>query len=227
MTEAGFDTVFVGIETPNDESLAECSKFQNRGRDLAQSISLLQQTGLQVQGGFIVGFDNDTTDIFQQQVDFIQRSGIVTAMVGLLQAPPGTKLYERMKKENRLTKDFSGDNVDGSTNIIPKLGYEQLRQGYQNILAQIYAPKQYYERVRTFLKQYKLPKIKYHIEIQSVLALFRSVFRLGVIGRERLHYWKLFFWSLFKRPRLFPLAITLSIYGYHFRHVIDLHVKTA
>jgi radical SAM superfamily enzyme YgiQ (UPF0313 family) len=227
MTEAGFDTVFVGIETPNDESLAECSKFQNRGRDLAQSISLLQQTGLQVQGGFIVGFDNDTTDIFQQQVDFIQRSGIVTAMVGLLQAPPGTKLYERMKKENRLTKEFSGDNVDGSTNIVPKLGYEQLRQGYQNILAQIYAPKQYYERVRTFLKQYKLPKIKYHIEIQSVLALFRSVFRLGVIGRERLHYWKLFFWSLFKRPRLFPLAITLSIYGYHFRCVMDLHVKTA
>ena len=227
MTEAGFDTIFVGIETPNDESLAECSKFQNRGRDLVQSIGLLQTSGLQVQGGFIVGFDNDTTDIFQQQVDFIQRSGIVTAMVGLLQAPPGTKLYDRMKKENRLTKEFSGDNVDGSTNIVPKLGYDQLRHGYQNILSQIYAPKQYYERVRTFLKQYKMPKIKYNIEIQSVLALFRSIFKLGVIGKERVHFWKLFSWSLFRRPRLFPLAITLSIYGYHFRHVIDLHVKTA
>ena len=95
MAEAGFDTVFIGIETPNEESLAECSKFQNKNRDLVESVKRIQRAGLQVQGGFIVGFDSDTPSIFQQQIDFIQKSGIVTAMVGLLQAPYGTRLYER------------------------------------------------------------------------------------------------------------------------------------
>src|SRR5574341_118165 len=130
MVQAGFDTVFVGIETPNEASLTECSKNQNKGRDLVESVKQLQRAGLQVQGGFIVGFDNDSPSIFQQQIDFIQKSGIVTAMVGLLQAPLGTRLYERMQKENRLVHDFSGDNVDGSTNIIPRMGLEPLREGY-------------------------------------------------------------------------------------------------
>jgi len=126
MTQAGFDTVFVGIETPNEDSLTECSKNQNKGRNLVESVKKLQRAGLQVQGGFIVGFDNDTPSIFQQQIDFIQKSGIVTAMVGLLQAPLGTRLYERMQQEGRLVKEFSGDNADGSTNIIPKMGLESL-----------------------------------------------------------------------------------------------------
>lgn len=224
MSKAGFVTIFVGIETPDEDSLAECKKFQNRGRDLVESVKLLQSAGLQVQGGFIVGFDSDKPSIFQQQIDFIQRSGIVTAMVGLLQAPSGTSLYERMEKEGRLVKQFSGDNVDGSTNIVPKMGHELLRKGYRIILDQIYAPKLYYERVRTFLKQYKPPRIKSRLEFQYILALWRSIYQLGIRGIERTHYWKLFFWSLFRRPRLFPLAITLSIYGYHFRQVASLHV---
>jgi radical SAM superfamily enzyme YgiQ (UPF0313 family) len=224
MTAAGFVTIFVGIETTSEEGLAECNKIQNRGRDMVESVKVLQTAGLQVQGGFIVGFDSDKPSIFQQQVDFIQRSGIVTAMVGLLQAPPGTSLYRRMEQEGRLVKQFSGDNVDGSTNIVPKMGQELLRQGYRVILEQIYAPRLYYERVRTFLRQYKPPKIRYRMELQSILALGRSIYRLGIRGVERLHYWKLFFWSLFHRPHLFPLAITLSIYGYHFRQVVALHV---
>ncbi|MDO9347746.1 MAG: B12-binding domain-containing radical SAM protein, partial [Anaerolineales bacterium] len=141
MVQAGFDTVFVGIETPNEDSLAECSKNQNKGRDLVESVKQLHRAGLQVQGGFIVGFDNDSPSIFQQQIDFIQKSGIVTAMVGLLLAPPSTRLYERLRKEGRLANEMSGDNVDGSTNIIPKMGMEPLREGYRKILNQIYAPK--------------------------------------------------------------------------------------
>jgi len=129
MVEAGFDTVFVGIETPNEDSLTECSKSQNKGRDLVESVKQLQRAGLQVQGGFIVGFDHDSPSIFQQQIDFIQKSGIVTAMVGLLQAPLGTRLYERLQKEGRLLNEFSGDNVDGSTNIIPRMCLEPLREG--------------------------------------------------------------------------------------------------
>ena len=224
MVEAGFDTVFVGIETPNEDSLTECSKNQNKGRDLVESVKQLQRAGLQVQGGFIVGFDNDPLSIFQQQIDFIQKSGIVTAMVGLLQAPLGTRLYERMQKEGRLVSEFSGDNVDGSTNIIPRMGLESLREGYREILSHIYAPKFYYERVLTFLRECPSPKIKFQFEPQYVLALWRSIYQLGIRGVERVHYWRLFFWTLFRRPRLFPLAITLSIMGFHFRQVIELHV---
>ena len=227
MTQAGFDTVFVGIETPNEGSLVECSKSQNKNRDLVESVKQLQRAGLQVQGGFIVGFDNDSLSIFQQQIDFIQKSGIVTAMVGLLQAPLGTRLYERMQKEGRLVKDkeFSGDNVDGSTNIIPKMGLEPLREGYRELISQIYAPKFYYERVLTFLREYKPPKIQAPLDWQYILALWRSMYQLGIRGVERLHYWRLFFWTLFRRPRLFPLAITFAIYGFHFRQVIELHVS--
>ncbi len=225
MVEAGFDAVFVGIETPNEDSLTECSKNQNKGRDLVASVKQLQRAGLQVQGGFIVGFDNDSPSIFQQQIDFIQKSGIVTAMVGLLQAPLGTRLYERMQKEGRLVKEFSGDNVDGSTNIIPKMGLEPLREGYRMILSQIYAPQFYYERVQTFLREYQPPKIRIQLEPQYILALWRSIYQLGIRGAERIQYWRLFFWTLFRRPRLFPLAITLAIYGFHFRQVAALHVS--
>jgi len=217
--------VFVGIETPNEDSLAECNKNQNKGRVLVESVKLLQRAGLQVQGGFIVGFDNDTPSIFQQQIDFIQKSGIVTAMVGLLQAPPGTHLYERLKQEGRLLNEVSGDNMDGSTNIIPKMGLESLRVGYRKILEQIYAPKSYYDRVMTFLREYQPPKIRIHLELQYVLALGRSIYQLGICSVERVHYWRLFFWTLFRRPRLFPLAITLAIMGFHFRQVVELHVS--
>lgn len=225
MVQAGFDTVFVGIETPNKDSLVECNKSQNEGRDLVESVKRLQRAGLQVQGGFIVGFDSDPASIFQQQIDFIQKSGIVTAMVGLLQAPLGTRLHERMRREGRLLNEFSGDNVDGSTNIVPKMGLDSLREGYGRILSHIYAPKFYYERVVTFLREYRPPKIRVQLEPQYILALWRSIYQLGIRGPERVQYWRLFFWTLVRRPRLFPVAITLAIYGHHFRQVADLHVN--
>jgi hypothetical protein len=156
-------------------------------------------------------------------IDFIQKSGIVTAMVGLLQAPLGTRLYERMQKEERLVHEFSGDNVDGSTNIIPRM--EPLQEGYRKILSQIYAPELYYERVRTFLREYQPSRIRVQWEPQYIMALWRSIYQLGIRGVERIQYWQLFFWTLFRRPRLFPLAITFSIYGFHFRQVIALHVN--
>jgi radical SAM superfamily enzyme YgiQ (UPF0313 family) len=224
MIEAGFDMVFVGIETPDESSLAECNKMQNKGRDLIKSVRAIQKAGLQVQGGFIVGFDNDGPSIFKRQIDFIQNSGIVTAMVGLLQAPVGTKLYERLKNEGRLRGILSGDNVDGTTNIIPKMGLNELCEGYKKIISHIYAPKPYYERVKLFLKEYEPPKFKFNFSFRYVMAFFRSCIRLGIFGKERFQFWKLFFWALFRRPALFPMAITFAIYGYHFRKVCELHI---
>jgi hypothetical protein len=185
-------------------------------------VKRIQRAGLQVQGGFIVGFDTDTPSIFQRQIDFIQNSGIVTAMVGLLQAPPGTALYERMKREGRLLEFASGDNVDGTTNIIPKMKLDTLQAGYRKILDQIYSPEPYYQRVKTFLREYQPPKIRSRFEFEYVWAFFRSVVRLGIMGRERLYYWQLLWWALLRRPRLFYLAVTFAIYGYHFRKVCEL-----
>jgi radical SAM superfamily enzyme YgiQ (UPF0313 family) len=224
MAEAGFDAVFIGIETPDEESLAECNKKQNKNRDLVKSVKQIQRAGLQVQGGFIVGFDSDTRSIFQRQIDFIQNSGIVTAMVGILQAPAGTRLYKRMKQEGRLVGPFSGDNVDGTTNIIPKMDLSALREGYKNIMGQIYSPKLYYQRVKTFLREYKAPKFEVPMDFQRALAFLRSSIRLGILGEERFHYWKLLSWTLFRRPDLFTLTITFSIYGHHFRKICNLYL---
>lgn len=224
MAEAGFDMVFIGIETPSEESLAECGKKHNKNRNLIADIKRIQQHGMQVQGGFIIGFDSDTPSIFRRQIEFIQKSGIVTAMVGLLQAPLGTRLYQRLAREGRLVSAFSGDNVDGMTNIIPRMNLQVLQKGYQSVLSSLYAPANYYARVKTFLREFKPPKFGVPLDFQHVLALFRSIVRLGILGKARFEYWRFFFWALLRKPRLFPLAITFTIYGYHFRQVMDLHV---
>jgi radical SAM superfamily enzyme YgiQ (UPF0313 family) len=219
MFDAGFDTVFIGIETPDTDSLIECSKSQNKNRDLVADVKRIQRAGMQVQGGFIVGFDSDLPSIFQRQIDFIQSSGIVTAMVGLLQAPPGTRLLERMRKEGRLVGAGTGDNVDGTTNIVPLMGLPALREGYDRILRYIYSPRRYYERVRTFLREYRVPSVRAPLSWQQFLAVGRSAIKLGVVGRERFQFWNLMGWTLLHRPRLFGHAVTLAISGYHFRRV--------
>jgi radical SAM superfamily enzyme YgiQ (UPF0313 family) len=224
MVEAGFNKVFIGIETPDEDCLAECSKVQNRNRNLVEDVKRIQRSGLQVLGGFIVGFDHDRPSIFQRQIEFIQNSGIATAMVGLLQAPPGTRLYERMKREGRLRGDSSGDNVDGTTNIIPAMNLDALREGYKGILQHIYSPEHYYRRVRTFLHEYKPPRIRGRIRLSYILTLVRSFYRLGLVDPGRLHYWQLLLWTQFRRPRLVAEAITLAIYGYHFRKVCKRRV---
>jgi len=229
MVEAGFSTVFIGIETPDEDSLAECNKKLNRNRDLVEDVKRIQRAGLEVQGGFIVGFDNDTPSIFQRQIDFIQKSGIVTAMVGLLQAPPGTRLYERLKQEGRLLDRMSGDNVDGTTNFVPKMNLDTLHEGYKSIMRHIYSAEPYYQRVKTFLREYPPPRIKAPLDFEhiceDILAFIRSVYHLGIIGKERVQYWKLLLWTTFRRPKLFPLAVTFAIYGYHFRKVCELHIS--
>ena len=224
MRKAGFDTVFIGIESPDETSLTECGKNQNKNRDLLESIKIIHRSGMQVMGGFIVGFDSDSPSIFQRQIDFIQSSGIVTAMVGILQAPPGTRLFDRLSRESRVVNTFSGDNVDGTTNIIPKMGIEKLLDGYQVIMKQVYSPGNYYRRVRVLLKELKAPEIRQPVSLGRLLSFFRSAFRLGILGNERFHYWQLMLWTLIRKPRLMSVAITLSIYGHHYRKICERYI---
>ena len=222
MLRAGFDAVFIGIESTEEASLTECNKNTNKRRDLLHSVQKLHGRGLRVNGGFILGFDSDPERIFQRMAEFIQESGIVTAMVGLLNAPNGTRLYQRMFREGRLLHAMSGDNTDYSLNFIPKMDLGRLKEGYERVIRSIYSPKEYYRRVKTFLQSYQpsfyVPR---RLRYNDIAALFKSIVLLGIVGRERVHYWNLFFWSIVKQPRLFPLAITFTIYGFHFRKVFS------
>ncbi|MGP8201528.1 MAG: B12-binding domain-containing radical SAM protein [Limisphaerales bacterium] len=220
MVEAGFTKVFVGIETPSAESLEECRKLQNRGRDLVAAVLLLQERGLEVMGGFIVGFDSDKSDIFKRQFEFIQRSGVVTAMVGLLTALPQTRLYNRLKIEGRLEAETSGNNVDSALNFKPKLNREFLQSGYRDLMKKLYEPKAYYQRVRTFLQHHRntAPGPR-RLSRADFMAFVKSFWLLGVWYRGRVAYWRFFWSTLLRRPRQFRLAIEFAILGYHFRRV--------
>lgn len=218
MVRAGFAKVFVGIETPEESCLMECNKKQNNNRDLLDCVKTIQNYGIEVFAGFIVGFDNDPPNIFQRQIDFIQKSGIITAMVGLLNAPRLSKLYRRLETEGRIIKEFTGDNTDFSINFIPVMKKEELLQGYRKILKNIYSCKAYYDRVLSFLKQYDPPSIQ-PLSIDRFMALIKSIIYLGILTKDRFYFWRLLIWSIFNKPKSFPLAVTYSIYGYHFRKV--------
>jgi radical SAM superfamily enzyme YgiQ (UPF0313 family) len=220
MVAAGFTKVFVGIETPVAESLEECRKLQNRGRDLVETIHTLQQRGLEVMGGFIVGFDNDSADIFRRQFDFIQRSGVVTAMVGLLTALPQTRLYKRLAAEGRLETESTGNNTDSALNFKPKLNREFLQSGYRALMKKLYEPNVYYQRVRTFLENHKKtagPRLR--LSRADFMAFVKSFWLLGIWYRGRIAYWRFFWGTLLRRPHQFRRAIEFAILGYHFRRV--------
>jgi len=219
MVEAGFRKVFVGIETPSAAGLDECRKLQNTGRDLVAAVKTLQQSGLEVMGGFIVGFDSDTGDIFKQQFDFIQRSGVVTAMVGLLTALPQTRLYQRLKREGRLLTESAGNNTAADLNFRPKLNREYLEAGYRDLMRRLYEPRNYYRRIRVFLKNHQPGAERLRISWSDFEAFVKSFWLLGVWHRGRWAYWRFFASTLVRRPRQFPMAIELAIVGYHFRRV--------
>jgi radical SAM superfamily enzyme YgiQ (UPF0313 family) len=222
MVQAGFKKVFVGVETPSTESLEECRKVQNQRRDLVGTVHTLQRAGLEVMGGFIVGFDSDKQDIFKRQFEFIQRSGVVTAMVGLLMALPQTRLYERLRQEGRLETESDGNNTQAVLNFRPKLNREFLQAGYRELMTKLYEPKAYYQRIRTFLKNYCPGGPAPRLSRADIGALVKSFWLLGIWHHGRIGYWRLFWTTLLRRPLQFPHAIELAIMGYHFRRVASL-----
>ncbi len=226
MTDAGFTSVFIGIETPSEEGLAECHKSQNSRRNLLDNVHKLEQSGLQVMAGFIVGFDSDTTSIFQRQFDFIQESGIVTAMVGLLQAPAGTELYRRLKSEGRIAEGFSGDNGDGGTNVITRMDIQTLKSGYQALVRKLFQPDEVYKRIQVLLDHFKPKTAPIAFTWTEIKALFRTIAWIGLARETAAHYWRLIFTTLRRYPSKLPLAITMTVYAYHFRKMSLEHIKT-
>lgn len=223
MQDAGFRRVFLGIETPSPEGLAEAQKGQNTKRDLLESVHKIQSYGLEVMAGFIVGFDSDPEDIFERKVAFIRESAIPLAMVGLLSALPDTKLWRRLEREGRLTALSTGNNTDATINFIPKMNPDVLIKGFKSILKNIYSPKEYYRRSLDCLSLFHND----HIEprkrslIHDIKSLAKILAKLGILDRSRFEFWDYLFKVIRYYPRHISHGLTLAAMGYHFRLVTE------
>lgn len=223
MEDAGFRRVFLGIETPVEESLKEAQKGQNTRRDLLESIHKIQSYGMEVMAGFIVGFDNDPDDIFERQTDFIRESGIPLAMVGLLTALPDTQLWRRLEKEGRLLDVSTGNNTDCTLNFVPKMDTARLIEGYKQVLRNIYSPREYYNRALDCLSRFHADRIEPRKTtiVEDLRSFFRIVLTLGIRDRSRLDFWTYFYRLLRHHTRNIAHGLTLAAMGYHFRQVTD------
>jgi radical SAM superfamily enzyme YgiQ (UPF0313 family) len=218
MKDAGFSSVFLGIETPDEISLIANHKMQNTKRDLLDSIETIQQYGIEVMGGFILGFDTDREDVFDRMVEFIQKSAIPVAMVGLLQAMPGTQLFRRLRSEGRILNGGDGDNTDCKLNFIPRMDSARLVEGYRSVMQRIYSHEAYYARVKLLLSRSR-PTSTGRFTFANLRAFFSSIVRQGMIGRGRLSYWRFVLTTALRDPRSLGKAMTLAVMGYHF-HVM-------
>ncbi|GAB5409992.1 MAG: B12-binding domain-containing radical SAM protein [Balneolaceae bacterium] len=221
MLEAGFGTVFIGLETPDEDTLAQCRKKQNTKRNLVDNIHYLQKKGFEVMAGFILGFDNDDEGVFDRQIEFIQESGITMCIIGLLNAPPGTELHERMKKENRLLDQ--NWFFEGATNIVPIMDTKVLMDGFKRTVEYLYSGKGFYERTVKFLSMYEKPEIhrnsKLVIRPYMIRGLFAALIKLGITNPDRKYFWKLLFWGIKNKPSMWTYSFQAFARATHFRDV--------
>jgi radical SAM superfamily enzyme YgiQ (UPF0313 family) len=226
MREAGFSRVFIGIETPVEESLKLSQKGQNTRRDLLDSIRKIQSYGLEVMAGFIVGFDNDPEDIFERQISFIRESAIPCSIVSLLSAIPETQLWRRLEGEGRLLGfDHTGNNTDGVLNFIPKMDRERLIEGYKLVLQTIYSPREYYQRSLDCLAKVSrtgAPEAgRTQLNFNDLLSLCRVALALGVFDRSRSEFWRYMRRVFLEQRDKLEQGIVLAAMGFHFRRLTE------
>jgi radical SAM superfamily enzyme YgiQ (UPF0313 family) len=229
MEEAGFRRIFLGIETPVEESLKEAQKSQNTRRDLLDSVHKIQSYGMEVMAGFIVGFDNDPDDIFELQGRFIRESAIPLAMVGLLTALPDTQLWRRLETEGRLIDVSTGNNTDCTINFVPRMDANRLLEGYKELVRNIYSPSEYYQRALDCLSRFHQNRIEprkgnFRGDLR---AFFNIILTLGIRDRARLQFWKYFYELIRHHSGNFAHGLTLAAMGYHFRQVTDNYCNVA
>jgi radical SAM superfamily enzyme YgiQ (UPF0313 family) len=217
MRRAGFNMVFLGIETPVEETLAEVGKHQNLRLDMVSAVRRIQRAGMEVSGGFVLGFDNDPPDIFERQVAFIQEAAIPTAMVGLLTAVPGTRLHRRLEAEGRLTAESSGNNThDFSLDFTPVMDADTLLRGYKGVLAEIYRPARYFARCLDLLRALQTHRAsRRRVTATELRALFLSLL-VQTFSRYGFQYWKFLLRAFLMRPTMISETVGMAIKGHHF-----------
>jgi radical SAM superfamily enzyme YgiQ (UPF0313 family) len=216
MTDAGFTSVFIGIETPSPEALAETRKIQNLKRDLAEQVHALLERGMDVWAGFILGFDSDGPDIFERMIEFIRRAAIPYAMVGLLGALPKTPLFARLKEEGRLRPDFKGDQF-GLTNVVTKIPAEQMVAGYRRVLEHLYSPEEFFRRCRENLERWKpVPGSVRRPQLRDFRNALRAIRGQGFRGSYRRAYWRFLRWVIRHQPQKLARALAQAAAGHHY-----------
>jgi radical SAM superfamily enzyme YgiQ (UPF0313 family) len=236
MVAANFMSVFLGIETPSEEALKETRKFQNLRRDTAERVRTIQESGLWVLGGFIVGFDSDDETIFQRQIEFINGTGIAWAMVGCLQAPPTTPLYERMRRQGRLIEDMEMDSNFSPPNFRTMMPRATLLRGLSQLLETLYEPRSYFDRAFRSIQLLKPRASQHPPELAitySLLVFLSSVWTQGLRSTYRIAYWQFLgrmarHW-LRDRVRLsFGFAVLLSAHHFlHYTHQASRQLQAA
>jgi radical SAM superfamily enzyme YgiQ (UPF0313 family) len=222
MVRANFMYVFVGIESPSAESLKESRKFQNLRCDSLDAIRFIQRRGLWVTGGFIVGFDSDTPDIFERQIRFIEQAAIPWAMTGVLQAPPTTPLFERMRQQGRLLVESTASTNFHPPNFRTAMPADQLLGGLKQMLEELYEPGRFYKRALTSLEHWKVRADQHAAPVSFSYRLgvvLRSVWRQGVLSSYRAAYWRFLALLLLRhsrRPQKLWWGFILLISGHHF-----------
>ncbi len=223
MVRANFFYVFLGIESPSKESLQEVKKLQNLAMDPVSCVDAIQKKGLWVTGGFIMGFDSDTEGIFEQQVEFIERTAIPWALINFLHALPRTALYDRMQREGRILES-RGSSSDGTPpNFRTLMEPNVLLRGFGSTVAAIYDPETFYARAWRSLQSWKSKRYQHPAQQPTALTiagiLARSIWRQGLRSSYRKAYWKYFFKILTRfplnRPKLW-MGVTILISGQHF-----------
>lgn len=216
MVEAGFTSVFIGIETPSQESLAETQKVQNLRLDLTQAVEKLTRKGLEVMAGFIVGFDADDSGIFERQLAFIQNSPIPLAMVGILSALPGSQLWRRLEKEGRLIEDWSGE-IFGRTNFRTRMPERLLLDGYKKLLADLYNPDAYFARCLRVLQLWpsKHPSRFRFPFWYAFGTLLRVIWRMGIVAPYRGAFWRFIGKALWRAPQLMSRSVSQAVNAEH------------
>ncbi len=229
MVEANFIAVFLGVETPSAEALRETRKFQNLHGDLIEQIRTIQRGGLWVIAGFIVGFDSDDETIFDRQFEFVEKTAVSWAMAGMLQAPPTTPLYDRMKREGRLHQLTELTSNFSTPNFLTVMPLPVLMRGFCGLLTRLYDPETYFRRSLRSLEVWettgsqKPPAVT---PLSTLRGLRRSVWVQGLRSSYRRSYWK-FLWDLRRKFRNDPTKMFIGsqmlLAAHHF-HLFSRHV---
>lgn len=215
LIDAGFRNLFIGIESTEESSLALSRKTQNLRRNQLENIQFLHKRGFVIYGGFIVGFETDTQETYRRQLDFINTAKIPFPIVNILKAPPGTELFQKIRGQGKLTKEFAFFEAD--TNI--DMNIFEVQNGFLWLTERLYLPKFSVDRLIGFLKEYG--SFKSNIQIQSkykrrsVLWTISSIFwKLGIRWSERKYFWKLIVWTLRNKRKYFPLSLHFAMLMY-------------
>ncbi len=223
MIAANFSAVFLGIETPDTDSLALTQKFQNTRNSLMEAVQTINRSGLRVMAGFIIGFDNEKPGAGQRIIDFVEATAIPHAMFSMLQVLPNTALWHRLQKEGRLLERMGVANINQTTliNFIPTRPVEDIAQEYMKCFWELYEPQRYLARVyRHFLQMKPMPhKAEFRLpaltDIRAMLTIF---WRQGIKRSTRFQFWQQLFGIIRQNPGVFEHYLIACA---HLEHFID------